>query len=38
MTHTIKRREYFGANDSSILEEDMFDVPEAGTDDEGENK
>ena len=35
MTHTIKRREYFGgANDSSILEEDMLDVPEAGVEDE----
>lgn len=38
MTHTIKRREYFGANDSSILEEDMFDVPQTGADDEGEDK
>lgn len=38
MTHTIKRREYFGANDSSILEEDMNDVPQAGADDEGEDK
>ena len=38
MTHTIKRREYFGANDSSILEEDMFDVPQAGAEDEGEDK
>ena len=35
MTHTIKRREYFGgANDSSILEEDMLDVPETGAEDE----
>ena len=34
MTHTIKRREYYGANDSSILEEDMIDVPQAGARDE----
>ena len=35
MTQTIKRREYFGgANDSSILEEDMLDVPETGAEDE----
>ena len=38
MTHTIKRREYFGANDSSILEEDMIDVPQADAGDEGEDK
>ena len=38
MTQTIKRREYFGANDSSILEEDMIDVPQAGAGDEGEDK
>lgn len=38
MTHTIKRREYYGANDSSILEEDMNDVPQAGAEDEGADK
>ena len=38
MTQTIKRREYYGANDSSILEEDMIDVPQAGAADEGEDK
>ena len=38
MTHTIKRREYYGANDSSILEEDMLDVPETGAEDEREDK
>ena len=37
-TQTIKRREYYGANDSSILEEDMLDVPQAGEEDEGEDK
>ena len=39
MTQTIKRREYFGrANDSSILDEDMIDVPQAGAGDDGEDK
>ena len=39
MTQTIKRREYFGrANDSSILDEDMIDVPQAGAGDYGEDK
>ena len=33
-TRTIKRREYYGTGDSSVLEEDVIDLPETGDEEE----